>query len=445
MARLRISLVVFVLLMTATQACTPGQVPASTPTLQGTIVLQINSTTSFIDSFGTYHIVGELVNNGTGPASNIELSLEIRDQAGNTLLKDDQSNPVPYILIHPMLQTLAADQSSPFSYSLNLADESAADYAVSISGYEYGFSNRADLESQNVQIVDEGRGWYYLSGELVNKGSQWATINGLAGGVMDAEAHLLSADWSGRYLTELAPTGDAEGRDRTPFIISFLNPGTAVNFWKLYWDADKLEAAAVTDLDISLTNNYFDQYGAYHLVGWVTNSGGQSLSAVAVAGLYSESGIVLDASTGTPVTQVDPGKSVPINMTTFPNVDSSQEQANLVRTQKVEIDPARTYPVFTAMVEFPPQTEGIIKEGATWLVSGTFLNSSNHILSGATVVVTVLDSLGNLVAADFNYILTGAMIGPGESNAYEVYLFLDPMVDLSGYTTHAIIYGEIAP
>lgn len=445
MARLRISLVVIVVLMTAAQACTAGQAPASTPTLQGTIDLQINSTTSFVDSFGTYHIVGELVNNGTGPASKIEVSLEIRDQAGVSLLKDNQSNPVPSILIHPMLQTLAPNQSSPFSYSLNLAEGSAADYTVSISGYEYGFSNRADLESQNVQIVDEGRGWFYLSGELVNRSDRWATIHGLAGGVMDAGERLLSADWSGRFLTELAPAGDADGRDRTPFMISFLNPGTAVNFWKLYWDADMLEVAALNDLDISLTNNYFDQYGAYHLVGWVTNSGGQNMSTVAVAGLYSEEGTVLDASTGMPVTQVDAGNSVPINVTTFPNVDSSQEQANLVRTHTVQIDPARTYPVFTTLVEFPPHTETVVKEGATWLVSGTFLNSSNHSLSGATVVVTVLDSLGNLVAADFNYILTGAMIAPGETNAYQVYLFLDPLADLSAYATHTIIFGEIAP
>jgi hypothetical protein len=58
--------------------------------------------------------------------------------------------------------------------------------------------------------------------------------------------------------------------------------------------------------------------------------------------------------------------------------------------------------------------------------------------------VEVLDPQGNLVTSDYNYVLIEEPLQPGSTASYEVYLYLDPFVDASGFSASTKIYGTVS-
>jgi hypothetical protein len=244
---------------------------------------------------------------------------------------------------------------------------------------------------ENVQLVDDGSGWYYLTGELVNTGSQWAHINSLAGAVLDDSNSVLSADWTDTFTTELAPAGDATGRDRTPFEINFPNPGGGTQ-WQLFTDVNV--TANVTDypMVLTLTNGYVDQYGSFHVVGWITNNSGQPLDTMVVAGLYSADGMVLDSGYAFVPVPVKPGAAAPFNISSFSGVNNRSDKTSLVSTYSTQFDTWFTSPVSYDFVDLSADGETVQKDGATWTFSGSVTNTSDKSLTGVTVVAMVMDT-----------------------------------------------------
>jgi len=86
-------------------------------------------------------------------------------------------------------------------------------------------------------------------------------------------------------------------------------------------------------------NGYVDQYGAQHIVGWVTNHSSQTLTSLVVAGFYNQAGIALDASSSNLAIPLKAGEAIPFNVTTFGNVDNNPAQAAQVRTFTAQVDP----------------------------------------------------------------------------------------------------------
>ncbi|HEY5157120.1 MAG TPA: hypothetical protein VII93_04065, partial [Anaerolineales bacterium] len=82
--------------------------------------LVISNTSSFVDKYGSYRVVGMLVNKTNNVLTGIKLTLEILDASGNSLLKEN-GIPVPGVIFHPMLKTLAPGEGSPFEYSYDTA------------------------------------------------------------------------------------------------------------------------------------------------------------------------------------------------------------------------------------------------------------------------------------------------------------------------------------
>ena len=404
----------------------------------------IANSTAFVDKYGTYRVVGMLVNNSSYVLTSIELTIEIKDASGNSLLKEN-GNPVLKATFHPMLYTLAPGEGSPFEYSYDTGNGIPASYKVIISNIQSGDVSRADLTAENVQLVDNGSGWYYLTGDLVNKGTQWTRINNLAGAVLDASNNVLSADWTATYATELAPTGDPSGGDRTPFEINFPNPGTSgTPPWSLYWDAEIMENVTSYAITTTITNGYIDQYGAQHVVGWVINHSDQALSSSVVAGLYDQAGTTLDASFSNIPIPIRAGGSVPFSVTTFGNVDNNQTQAALVRTYAAEVDPGNTTPTKFKFIELPSSSETIHEDGATWNISGNATNTSDQELSTATVVVSIIDSQNALVATEYTTIFpSGDTIAVGEEDPYTVSISLDPSIDSSGFKINTMVIGVL--
>jgi hypothetical protein len=436
------------ILMLFMVACAKG--PAITTVEPGTSGnpaeggLVISDTNAFVDAYGTYRVVGMLVNTSNTILTSINLTIEIRDAAGNSLLNDTGTSAQSKIF-QPMLFTLGPGEGSPFEYSYDTSGGMPASYIVTVTGEQPGSATRADLTAENVQLVDNGSGWYYLTGELVNKGTQWAHANNLAGGVLDSSNKILSADWSTIFVSELAPAGDPTGADRTPFIINFPNPGLSVTPpWSLYWDADVSDSAGKYPMSVTITNEYIDQYGGHHVIGWVQNQSDQALNSFVVAGLYNQEGNVLDASFSPLPSAVMANGSMPFSVSTFANVDSNPEQAAQVRTYTAQIDPWNTTPPMDNYIDLVSTRETVERDGATWILDGTVTNNSGKELNRITVIASILDAQNNLVAMEYTTIFpSGTVIAKGESNSYSVPIFLDPTMDSSEYTTSITAVGEI--
>jgi hypothetical protein len=440
---------VFVLvLITLLSAC--GEIKSAQPAALNTPVgdlLTVTSTNAFTDQFNGYHVVGTILNKGGSTLTALELSVEIKDASGNSLLKDDSGTSVPRQVFAPMLDTLAQGEASPFDFSYDLAGGTPASYTVSVAGYESGQADRAALKVENVQIVDDAKGTLYLSGKLINTGSQWARVNSLAGYVVGNADTPLAAGSSFAYVNLLAPAGEAEERDRTPFVIAIPNPAAGQDWgsaWRISWDADQAEAPADNPVAVNFTNSYLDQEGAYHIVGYVTNNSRVALSPELVAGLFDENGTVLDAASTFYSGAVVPGKTMPFNMSYFGSVNSTQAEAARVRTFTVQVDPARTTTPTSGTVELEAIGEQVQKDGAAWTFSGTVTNTTDQNLAGAMVTVSVNDGQNNLVATNSNYILPRiAAIAPDETIPYKITVSLDPMVDSASFLTITTVVGDL--
>jgi hypothetical protein len=426
---------------------TPPVIPPvdTTPVVPQAGDLTILSTSSFSDGYSGYYVFGEVSNNSSSAVTSVELTIEITDGSGASLLKDDNGNPVNSLTFYPMLWVLDSGESSPFSYYFDTTNGIPANYNVTVTNFENSTVNRGQLQSENVQIIDDGSGYYNLTGEIVNLSNQWVHINGLAGGVLDDANTVLSADWTGTYTGLLAPAGDAGQRDRTPFYVSMPVPTSEATQWSLWWDADLYEDVTDYAVVVNVTNSYFDEYGSAHVVGLVSNQTDQPLSSLVVVGLYAEDGTTLDAGYSFLPVPVWAGTEVPFEVSYFGSVNWNEEQAALVSSYTAQIDQWSTYPPFTSMVAIDPVGETIQKTGSTWTVTGSFSNESGSPLTGVTVVTSVYDATNTLMAMGYTYVYpTGEVYATGEGGSYEITIYLDPSADTSGYTTQTYIVGDVS-
>jgi len=415
---------------------------ANTP-LPSSGSLSITSTNAFTDQFGSYHVVGAVKNSMASALTALQLTIVIKDASGNSLLKNDSGAVVPSLVFSPMLPILGPGETSPFDFSYDTRKGKPANYTVKIAGYQSGKVDRAPLQVGNPQITDDQKGTLYLSGKLINTNKQWVHINALAGSVVDAGEAPLSAGSSFIFDTELAPAGDSQQRDQTPFVISFPSPGAGQVNWRIYWDANLDQAPADYATDLAFTNSYFDQNGNYHIVGYLTNKASTALNPLLIAGLYVQDGTVLDAAYSFLTSPVDPGKRIPFDLSYFGSVNSNKAQASRMRTFTVQVDPARTKVPDTQSVELAASGVQIRKDGAVWAFSGAATNNTGKTLSGATVIVTVTDAQNNLVAVvSSNVLPSSGSYSPGSGISYQLVASLDPTVDSSGFKTTTMVIGD---
>lgn len=425
------------------------QPPVNPPVTQPPVVppsdaLEILSMTSFTDDFGYFYIYGEVLNTSDTAVDFIELLVEVKDANGNSLLVDENGSPTDTQVIYPMISVLAAGDSSPFSFYLDTSTYGApATYDVLVGSYEVTDVQRADLSFENVQMIDGGDGYLYLSGDLVNQTSNWVYIASVAGGALDDSNSVLSADWSFDYASMLAPAGDANSQDRTPFAVSFQYPPGDVTQWSIWWDAQVYDGDPQYPLTLEVTYTYFDDYGSVHLVGIVSNEGTETVNTSVVAGLYAEDGTCLDASYTYMPYAVKPGESVPFDVTYFSSVNYNDEQAALVDTYTIQVDYWATYPSYYTQTLLESSNASLSKSGANWTVTGNFTNTSDKNVLDAIVVAMVFDASDNLVGLGYTYRYpTGENYAPGAGDTFDIYLYLDPSADLTNYEIQIVVVGE---
>jgi hypothetical protein len=421
--------------------------PAPKPTSAGVAAGEVGvvSQSMFQDSVGYYHFVGEIKNDTEKPVTDVELTLEVRDADGNTLLKDGDT-PVDSLTFSPLLFTLAPGQYSPFDYYIFVEDTEPAEFSVTVTGQETGDVNRGTLEMENDQLVSDNSGNLYLAGELVNKGDNPVQIHGLAGAVMDDQDAVLAANAFGPYSRFLFPAGDAEGYDRTPFRIRIDDPGVDIATYTVYWDADEVDPLDTFDIDLEPQNNYFDTFDSFHLVGLVMNHSDEVLSVSLVAGIYDDDGVVLDADTTTIPVYLSPGDSLPYSFDYFSSINSNADEAKRASSTVVQVDPYRTSPTSFEFVNLESENDAGNSDGdEIWRFTGDVTNTSDQELSSMVVVVAVYDG-DTVVGSTWGSIYPpdGAeSIRPGDTVSYDITLYLDPSTDGTQFEFATFVQGYV--
>jgi hypothetical protein len=410
--------------------------------------LQVVSTSKYTDSYDYVHIVGEIMNQTERPLQNIELTLVAQDASGATVLQDSDDNPLDSDTLSPFLYSLAPGESSPFDYYFSLDNGEPDTYEVTVTGFETGDVNRADLDAENMQMVADDSGNLFISGEVVNKSDAPAEINSIAGAALDDANAVVAANGYGPYAHLLAPAGDENGNDRTPFRIRLDSPGDVATQWAVYFDADLFEDdLPALSVQIDTLNFYTDTFGGFHLVGTVTNNGEEALTIGLVAGLYDADGVALDADTWTSPVYVGPGATIPYDFPYFSNVNSNSDQSGAIDKYTVQTDlhPFWTYTSSSEYVELETSNDDLQDQGDGYLAfKADVTNTSGQALSGASVVIGILDADGNLIATTSTYIYPdGDEFSPDATLSVETTLYVDPDLDASGLTPSTWVQGSV--
>ena len=232
----------------------------------------------------------------------------------------------------------------------------------------------------HTEFLNAGSGEYFITGEVVNNSSTPMFLKDMAGAVLDDSGNVVANDWSFSYSYFLAPAGDEGGMDRTPFLISLSGPEDSdYKDFQVFLDAVVADEMVIPDLDVQLTNAYFDEYNDFHVVGTVENRGLETYAPDLVAGLYDVSGVVLDVSSVGSAFFVEPGKTVPFNATYFSIVDWNDDTANRLDSYTVQMDPYWTNAADineVVSLNTVNLTESV--NGNTWEFSGEVTNDSDQ-------------------------------------------------------------------
>jgi hypothetical protein len=417
-----------------TSALKPTSIPA-TPTLsveESLSILDVNDFTQQEGSYkGQYHVVGLIKNISHQRITTVSLDIKIYD-ADKNLIKENKNCFINNDALFP-------DEIGSFDCIFGTLKSTPASHDIVIKPFLVSGNNYTPttIEIQNTKFYNGGDGFLYLSGELVNKQSQWVYGESLSAAVFDSSDHILSAAKSFDAANgSLAPSGDSQSRDRSPFLIKIADPGSGVNDWHIYTSYALGETPA-SSLDIQVTNFYFDKIDIHYVVGWIINNSSLGMSTSSGAGFYDKDGVVLDAAWSSPPILVPAGGQMPffvklfhINRQTITTLDHIKGFIPYWMTEPVEIV------TLAASDEIIEKKSDIFS--FEWKFTGNIKNTDTKTLS-VYATVAIFDAQGKLTATSYKYV---GMIKPGETDQYDVTVPLDPDSDVTGYTSKTTIQGK---
>lgn len=408
--------------------------------------LEIVSTNSYTDSFGDYNVSGELKNNTSKTIENITLSISITDESGASLLTDSDGNTVDSIEIWPHLAVLVPGAVTPFNYYISAEDVKPAEYEVTIKDFDSSSApDLADVSIENVQSLEDEDGDMIITGEVINNTSDHVDVEALAGAILNDAGAVLAANSTLTYSHYLFPVGDELGRDRSPFIVNMYGPLPDAAQWKVYVRAVENSSPSFADVDVQLTNSYVDSYGDYHLLGMLTNNGDSQISPSVVGGLYYQDKTVADATSLNIPLYVNPGESVPFDLSTFQVIDSLEEASGIEKVAQPDL-----YWTFTTDYEvetLEAKDVKVTQDGSYWTITGTVVNTSDRKLSSISAVVMFLDDNHQVMATNSTsvYAPEGSdTIDPGTSNDFSISMYGADNWDLSSKEYQIILQGVVA-
>ena len=205
------------------------------------------------------------------------------------------------------------------------------------------------------------------------------------------------------------------------------------------------EPAPATGYNLSLPEPsfYLGQAGYIHVIGSVANNTPEPLQVVLVAGLYGAGGAVLDVASGPlPFSVIEPGQTLPYDLSGFKLIDNIDSQTGQVVQARVRVAWASPHPARVILLETrpaPPEQAGLI-----WRFEGEVVNNTEGPLEGAAnVVIAVYDDQHRLAAVgdDVVYGRETTRINPQEVIPYRITIDLPPTLNPATMTVQIYAQG----
>ena len=354
--------------------------------------LVIDAVHGYRDEMGSLHIAGLVTNNTERAVDNVEVEIEILDANGNSLYVETTNIS---------LYTLAPGETSPFSYWVFDELPDADNYVATIVGQSAAEVERATVSIEGVLSVVDDSGDLHITGNLVNNTDAPIQIDSLAAATFDENGDLYTADSYSVVVRLLEPGEDA------PFRVTMTGPagGTAeIQEYQIYVDAKTAEPAEVYDFTFSESHhNYMDSYGAFHLVGEITNNNDVFLTVSLVAGIYDADGNVIDAATtDIPTFTIAPGDTLPYDFQYWGPLNYKENTIDAANSYTVQWDPYWTWESTTQYKDLTTQNDQNEVSSYQVTFTGQVLNNTSTEVAGATVIVNLYDiSTGELVATGY--------------------------------------------
>ena len=433
----------------ATEAPTGAPTEAATAgTLSGS--LDLHGISTYLDNIKDFEVDGLLTNGTDKPVDNVQLSLQLTDSQGKSVLKDDSGNPTSTLTVQPILGALASGETTPFEYFLSAdgVDTSGWKAVVKVASSE----NPSDL--QRAQVVIENNlmttasdGDVFLTGEVVNKSDQPATIAGFGGALLDKSGNVAGAASFQDVTRLLSPAGDASGSDRSPFVIHIPGPipaGAAPNFYLDAQPGDPKDINVAADVHLHLDTSFADANNDVYMVATVTNSGTNTMTVRVMGGLYDKDGKVLDGSSTNAPIDLAPGATSPVPMYYFANLNGNAKLVAQVVSYTAQIDPYWTFSVDSNFVSLKAGNVTTTINGSSLSIKGDVANTSSEILTSATVVLIVHDADGKVVAADWAVAQpSSGDFAPKTTQSWNTTIQLPPSIDPKTLKVDTIVQGAV--
>jgi hypothetical protein len=422
---------------TTTETTTPSPTPATE--------LTIESTSSSLEADGTYTVVGLVANHTAEAVTGVILRMRILDEDGASLLNDGRGNSLPSTAFSPLIVTLAPGESTPFIYIARFETAQPETFEVTVDSSTPLILYRPAVQVDHTALAVDDQGWVHLSGEIINLDTQPVLLMGLAGAVQNAAGNLVSAENADTFTTYLAASGDANGLDRTPFAIALRMPaGASAEDFRVFPDPVTTAPASITGLRIEEVHSYQDINGQLHICGWLVSDLNQTTGAILVAGIYSESGEVLDAHWDFSPAYSLPGARIPFSLSGFSSLEASPELTMQVNSVTVQLDLGNTSLASIQLQPLDPQIESVEQEPGIFRVSGSAVNSSSSPLALASVLIWAEDADGNLAGVVSGFLTPeDGSYDPGESIPFTLDCYLDAAADPAALVLHAYMLGEV--
>ncbi len=381
---------------------------------------------------GGYWVITGLVLNKTDDAvDGIEIEIEVFDANDNSLYKETTWSD---------LYTLAPGKASPFSLWISEDDLSEPDhYVATIVGQSQSSSEYANLEIVNMVTAMDEYGYYYVTGEIVNNGSEPASINGVAGALFDSNEELVTAESSGIYAHYIDPG------DSGPFRVSITTPPDAeLTTYVIYVDSEVTDQADYYDFEFGETHaNYMDSFGNFHLVGQITNNAEETLNVSTIAALLDADGKVIDVSSGyLPFYAIEPGETLPYDVsgwTTVNYIDGYYDEK--AASYHIWVDYYWVYPSTYEFVTITSSDDDNLFKSGSATFTGNALNNSTETLENVIVVVTLYSKETGLpYATEYTYIDEDEL-APEASGAYEISMWLPDDFEKDNYDVVVLVKG----
>jgi hypothetical protein len=167
---------------------------ASTETPNGAI---IQNDTSYRDSFGNYHVIGEVRNTGITWLQSIVISAVLKDKTGTTV---DIKQGSPWLKNLPPQTALGFDVLEPDTFRSSLIQS----YTLNLT-YKTGQPLTPSLVINKLTTSKNSLGWLQVQGEIANIGSSESQMTNVTGTFYGSDGKIVFTTFTSPALSTIQP------------------------------------------------------------------------------------------------------------------------------------------------------------------------------------------------------------------------------------------------